>query len=593
MMKSVNTAYVYDGDLRDEANRAGRNYWHEYVKEICDNIGLRAREVSRRILSDREALQEFSVLLIGDLAAAQLPSGAAEALEGWVKAGGVLIGMGTDGLDPLFGNACAGLAKQPVDDFTIAGFFSILNDPVTEGVHSYLHSSQKLMIFSDVRLTTPQAGKPLAKFYGPNGVFMGSAAVTRRDLGEGIAFYFAFNVPKTVWVLQQGRPVDKDYDGDGYLRVSDACVIRPHEIEVQYADEIKWILQNMIATRPVPFIYPSPPVGGQVPDALFYWGGDDEGVPNAQVFSSDFMKERGLPYHLNIMPKGGKFALTAAEARRIEANGHEIALHFNVIDGHTHPYAFTEDNVREQMGLFQKAFGKTSVCSVNHWCTWVGWAEPAKWFSAMGGKGDNCRIHASSPPLNPANMIGFSCGTAFPYYVYDDWRGANRRIDFVLQPIVAYEVGYSNKTDRPDFEHLPRIVELATRYHLTADMFYHPVNIHRFASCRAAIDEFLRILRERNVLAKHMGNDELCRWWSARSASKVGAATASDGVITFNCETRYVDGMVVKTPLGRHRATRVSVSGSSAATKSVQEFGQNWVFVAVPKGKHTIEITTG
>jgi hypothetical protein len=439
-------------------------------------------------------------------------------------------------------------------------------------------------------MTIPQTSKPLAKFYGPNGVFMGTAAITRRDIGAGAAFYFAFHVPKTLWILQQGRPVDKDYDGDGYLRVSDAAVIRPHEIEVQYADEIKWLLQNMIATRPVPFIYAMPPLDDQIPDALFYWGGDDEGVPNAQLFASLFMKERGLPYHMNIMPKEGRFALTVEEARAIEANRHEIALHFNVIDGHKHPYHFTEADVREQMELFRKTFGKTSVCSVNHWCTWTGWAEPAKWFSASGGKGDNCRIHASSPPLNPTNMMGFSCGTTFPFYVYDDWRGANKRIDFVLQPIMAYETGYNNRTNQPDFTLFPQIIELAAKYHLTADMFYHPVCIHRFSSCRAAIIEFLRLLREKNVTAKHVGNDELCRWWNARSASSIGAVKASRYVVTFECDAAYDEGMIAKVPVGRRMARGATVDGSDGVFRRAREFGQEWAFVAMPRGKHTVEI---
>ena len=592
-MDSISVAFVYDSDLREGANRAGRNYWHEYIREICDNLGLRAQDVSRSVLADGEALGEISVLIVGDLTAAQLPGGAADALQKWVEKGGVLIGMGTEGLDGLFGNTCAAVSKQPVDDFTIAGFFSLLRHPVTDDVHSPLHPSQKLLIFSDVRLTYPLASRPLAKFYGPNGVFMGTAAITCRELGAGVAFYFAFQVPKTIWVLQQGRPVDKDYDGDGYLRVSDAAVIRPHEIEVQYADEIKWLLQNMIATRPVPFIYPSPPAGGKIPDALFSWGGDDEGVPNAQLFSSLFMKERGLPYHMNIMPRDGKFALTPEEAKAIEKNGHEIALHFNVIDGHKHPYHFTEADVREQMGLFQKAFGKTSVCSVNHWCTWTGWAEPAKWLAACGGKGDNCRIHASSPPLNPANMMGFSCGTTFPFYVYDDWRSANKRIDFILQPIMAYETGYSNRTNQPDFALFPQIIELAVKYHLTADMFYHPVNIHRLSSCRAAIIEFMRLLRERNVVAKHMGNDELCRWWNARSASAVGAVRSLRHVVTFECDTSYKEGMVVKLPLGPRTARGAAVDGAEAVFRTAHEFGQEWAFVAVPKGKHTVEVMMG
>lgn len=589
-MKRFTVAFVYDADLREEVNRSQKNYWYEYIREICDNLGLRPLQLSRQALGDATALAEISVLIVGDLAASQLPAGAASALEEWVKAGGVLIGMATEGLDSLFGNACSGVQKQPVDDYTIAGFFLPLSDPVCEGVHSYLHPSQKLLIFSDVRLTVPKASTPIAKYFGPNGIYMRSAAITRRDLGAGTAFYFAFHVPKTIWVLQQGRPIDKDYDGDGYLRVSDACVIRPHEIEVQYSDEIKWLLQNMIARRPVPFIYPIPPLGNKIPDALFFWGGDDEGLPVTQLYSSNFMKERGLPYHMNIMPKGGKFALTVDEARQIEANGHEIALHFNVIDGHTHPYHFTEADVRKQMALFKKVFGKTSVCSVNHWCTWTGWAEPAKWFSACGGKGDNCRIHASSPPLNPANLMGFSFGTAFPYYVYDDWRNANQKIDFILQPIVAYEVGYDNSTDKPDFEHLPKVIELAAHYHLTMNMFYHPVNIHRFGSCRAAIDEALRIIREKRIIAKHMGNDELCRWWSARSASSVSHVTMGEKSLSFECEAIYEEGMVVKLPIGEHRVRSVYGLQSSGVTKVAHEFGQNWIFVVIPKGKHMVEI---
>ena len=202
-MKAITVAFVYDGDLREEANRAGRNYWYEYIREIADNLGLRAQEVPRRVLSDKDALREISVLMIGDLTAAQLPNDAAGVLEEWVANGGVLIGMGTEGLDALFGNTCTGISKQPVDDFTIAGFLRLLDDPVTQDVHSPLHPSQKLLLFSDVRLTIPVASKPLAKFYGPNGVYMGTAAITRRDLGAGAAFYFAFHVPKTVWVLQQ------------------------------------------------------------------------------------------------------------------------------------------------------------------------------------------------------------------------------------------------------------------------------------------------------------------------------------------------------------------------------------------------------
>jgi hypothetical protein len=121
-------------------------------------------------------------------------------------------------------------------------------------------------------------------------------------------------------------------------------------------------------------------------------------------------------------------------------------------------------------------------------------------------------------------------------------------------------------------------------------MFFHPVCIHRHSSCREAIIEFLRLLRKRKVVAKHMGNDELCRWWNARSASAIGPVRASDTAVSFDCDAAYQEGMVVKAPLGRRRARGATVDGAAAVFRRTQEFGQEWGFVAVPKGAHTVEI---
>jgi hypothetical protein len=48
------------------------------------------------------------------------------------------------------------------------------------------------------------------------------------------------------------------------------------------------------------------------------------------------------------------------------------------------------------------------------------------------------------------NFLGFSFGTAFPFWFHDDWRGRNRRIDFLEQPVAAYECGYVGR-ERTDF----------------------------------------------------------------------------------------------------------------------------------------------
>lgn len=49
------TAYIYDADLRLEANRQGKNYWYEYIREMNEQLGLRAEEMSRHSLEDATA----------------------------------------------------------------------------------------------------------------------------------------------------------------------------------------------------------------------------------------------------------------------------------------------------------------------------------------------------------------------------------------------------------------------------------------------------------------------------------------------------------------------------------------------------------
>jgi hypothetical protein len=87
-----------------------------------------------------------------------------------------------------------------------------------------------------------------------------------------------------------------------------------------------------------------------------------------------------------------------------------------------------------------------------------------------------------------------------------------------------------------------------------------------------------------------MGNDELCRWWNARSASSVGAARASQYVVSFCCEAAYKEGMIVKMPLGQRMARGATVDGTEAVFRRAHEFGQEWAFVAVPQGKHRVEV---
>src|SRR5207249_1151578 len=132
--------------------------------------------------------------------------------------------------------------------------------------------------------------------------------------------------------------------------------------------------------------------------------------------------------------------------------------------------------------------------------------------------------------------------------------------------------------------------DIALHYHLTVNMFYHPVYIAHSAACRAAIDELLRLIQEREVNAAHMGNDALYHWWEARSRSLVTEWTADKTGVRFVTRCAAPSGMVVQVPLGRIGAAMAQVDGILVATQTREKFGQPWLWLTVPEGEHRVEL---
>jgi hypothetical protein len=351
---------------------------------------------------------------------------------------------------------------------------------------------------------------------------------------------------------------------------------------------------------------------------LFFYGGDDECDPGMAVAASRWMHQRGLPYHANVMPRNGQFAVTSDEAAEIVAAGHEISLHFNFMDGFEPGAGFSQTDVEAQVRQYEATYGCLPVCTVNHCCRWSGWVEPARWMAAAGVRADNTRIHRGSPPLNPVNELGFAFGTAYPFWFCDDASGGDRRLDVLCEPITAYEVGYRSSIsgsapredpEQTDLARLSQAIDIAAHYHMTMNMFYHPVYIARSPACRAAIDELLRQIEERGLTACHMGNDALYYWWEARSRSEVKDWEAITSGLRFKARCATVGGMVVQIPIGEaclgHSAGVqqhgtpdrvvqssgwVRVNGEPRPAEIRVEFGQTWLWFVVPDGEHQVEV---
>ncbi|MGD8238445.1 MAG: hypothetical protein PVH68_07840 [Armatimonadota bacterium] len=587
----LRTAYIYDPADHAAANAQGQNYWYVYIRELMERLGVHADALPPDALGDAAMLSQYGTLFVGPRDVVLLPRRVGTAVEGWVAGGRTLIGFAPDGLDGPFGVTSPEPIGQPEGDFSVSGYAELQKTPLTAPFLADPYLERRLVIMSPLRAVAAGEAEELGRLVGPDGADTGLAAITHRQVGDGHAFYFAFSVPQTLWVMQQGRPVDEDYDGDGYWRMADAMTLRSENLEVAHADALLFLVERMLAELPLPAFSRVPPVEGRVAQAAFYWGGDDEAVPEAQVWASDWMCERGLPYHVNIMPKEGEFALSADEFRHIRSNGHEPSLHFNFMDGFEHPGGFREGDVDEQVRLYREAFGETPTCTVNHWCRWTGWVEPARWMLASGVRADNSRSQRPSPPLNPAGLIGFGFGTAFPYWTYSDHTGRNRRLEFLNEPIVAYELGYKAGTDERDWETVHRAVDMALAHRLTMNMFYHPPNVARHATCRDAIEEILGYLGGRDVPVRHMANDELYRWWRRRGASRLTMQedTRTERLI-FDCEVATHDGIAVTVPLPRGEQPDALLNGAATACEHQELWGRQSVSIVVPRGTHTVEI---
>jgi len=312
------------------------------MAEVLSCLGLTATPIPPEELTGQ--LGEFSVLFLDNMNASPLFG----ELESWVRGGGTLVGCNTEGLDQIFGNSLSAIREQLGDEFSISGHFHFRESRFTADIHSPLHPEAPLITASRLRLVNASSSIEI----GTDGE---SSYITARPCGDGWAFYFGFNLTQTFWAIQQGRPIDRDYDGDGYWRTSDAAIIEDNEPEITYADELLLLLQNIVGLQPLPMIHQIPPKNGRFPDFILYYAGDDEGESGVQVPAVDFMTSRGLPYHINIMSKDGLFAITAEEEAQLKKDGTELSLHFNFMDDFAHPGGFTEDDVRRQAGLYGRS----------------------------------------------------------------------------------------------------------------------------------------------------------------------------------------------------------------------------------------------
>lgn len=560
--------YMYNDLNRKTANKSGKNYWFCYITEIFNRLGVSAKPITTADMNFKKG----DVLFTGPENLSETDKKAIARCEGLI-----LIGFATQNADSLFGIVYSGVLSQPENDFTINGMFRMTdNTYLPVPLFDY-----PLPVVSPVYTVSLHGAETLA-FIGEN------PGLTKYHN----AYYFTFNLTQTIWTCSAGKPVFEGKNGFNIGRVCDTRIVPlEYDTNVAFCDYYIYIIQTILAGSGYPMIHRLPPSeDGSVPDLLLFFGGDDDATSGAMnLEASRIMYERGLPYHMNLMPDiNGHFVTTPDEFNLIRSRGHELAFHYDFAY-RQNVSQFTAAGFSEQLKLFTDTFGLLPVCNVGHCLTHHGWAERCRYQANLGIKGDNSRLGEVNPnDINAFGMYGFAFGTSFPFFAYDDYEHNNINLNFAELVINYYEPRLP-ENDAVSLKKLHDCIDDAARFGRTINFFIHPHYITGLYGPNkpvlSAIDEALSYGNKNNYKIIKYGPDELCLWWHDRTASSISGSGSS---FTVNA----VAGMIIRIPCDSNaQSPQIIINGNRAKYEKKNIDGLDWLMLPVAKGYSEINIS--
>ena len=386
-----------------------------------------------------------------------------------------------------------------------------------------------------------------------------------------------------------GKPVSEGMHGFPLPRVPDTRVLpAEYDTSIAYNDFFLYLLQHILYNMGQPMLHRLPPKqNGTVPDFLLYFAGDDDACDKQVTLDAyRVMEQYGLPYHVNLMPAppdGTGFTLPKEEYDRLKSIGGEFSLHFDFVDAYGGP--MTPENFKKQFELYKKTYGDAPVSPVAHCLVTSGWTERYRYMADLGIKSDHFHggeVDRDDPEnINAFNLYGFTFGTAFPSFVFDDAEHYNKRIEFLNLPGAYYEPRLRGAEDEKTLQKIHRMVDDAAFFGRPAVMFMHPHylsgHFEKTEVVFGAVQEALRYGEQQGYTVDFTTPDRLTLWWLARSRSTIEKLAQNRYRVEVNAE----DGIVVKLPM--QPGKQVMVNGAPAAAEEKTVDGLKWLMVPLTK----------
>lgn len=379
------------------------------------------------------------------------------------------------------------------------------------------------------------------------------AALQQFSIGQGSLDRFTVDIVNTIVQMQQGsKPVIEDGppSPDGTVMVNDGVLKADDVIEMDYEHD-RFVTETGIPL----FIHPyadlwreqivghlvrrSAELGLALP-FLGYW---PEGIEQVAHIShdSDFnFDEHGIAT-LNILKETDvrstwcmlEPGYSKGLYKQIEADGHELALHYNAV--HVDSGYWGEEEFRRQFEWLQDATGmKVVPTNKNHLTRVEGWGELFQWCESCGIESDQSR--GGSKKGNLGFVFG-TCQPFFPIALSDE----KNRIYNVL------EVGFLT----PDLELkkwgdcsivVPLLEEVA-KVQGIAHFLFHQFHIYHQEVVRDAFRYVVEEARKRGFT--FWTNEEINRWVRARRQVSISGLTDNGQLVTENLPSESQGGNVI------------------------------------------------
>lgn len=550
--------YYCDTAAWESANAAGRDYTPAYLPVMLKNSGLTGAALIPEAL---ETLTEGDVLLIG---AESLTAERAAALGAAIDRGCYVIAFATE---------APGLFPEITIDFKGKDAYDVI------GYFRFSGSEEPLPVLEACGTVT--AGETRGVLTAD-----GAERAVYAQLGDRV-WLWGFDLPATLWRAADGRPTTDTNNPVGFARIPDGYVVgEGHDFTVAYADSYMRHIETLLQKAGFARFYALPEKNGAVCDLALYFGGDDDATSGEiDRKAAANMRERGLPYHLNMMPMDaeGHFQLSREEAEELRAGGCEFAVHYNFT-----AFPFTEEGHRVQSDMFERHFGFKSVCPVNHCLVQVGSAaERYRMEAECGCLGDNSRFQIAPDPtdINAFNLTGFATGSAFPRFVLCDAAHGNRALPFCDIYMSFYEPRLHTE-DPAEAKKLEDYLEAGNAYGRTLQLFTHPHYISDVwgdpVAALRALNHAVDYVKAKGWNVWYCGPDELMYWWHDRAACTVTDVT-EHGFTVNNPTAHTVLAVLPET------AKTVTLDGKVATVVTKVLAGKEERLLAVPGGCYTVQ----